>query len=628
VTGIRPFDSRKSEENKAMLKTCFILGAGLGTRMRPLTKKLPKPLLPIGGHPLISYVMDHCLTAGIKRFIVNTHHLAASYEAAFPDHAWKGTPIIFRHERDLLDTGGGLKNIEDLLDKDEQLLVYNGDILSDISLARLLKAHRAGKKEVTLALRSSGPVQNVSLDKKGVICDIRGVLRKPGVRSVAFTGIYIVEKRFLKRLKPKKAESVVSAFLGMIRKTPGSVASVVIDEGSWDDIGNPEAYRRVLSSFPEPARPKRPAPKPRAKKPADNEKSRGGPDRQGVPSPDAPKKPVVDAGLTEDSFVRGTLGLSAGESVGISPVGRGGSDRDYFRVALPSKGRAVILMRYGDMYRENDYYASIAGFLKEQEISVPAVYAHDPQKRLILMEDLGDGDLFALRERPWRERRALYEQTLRFAAKMHALTPRQIPAGLRLMEAYDDKLYRWERNYFLENLVWNVCGITLDNTEGDALEKELAAMAGRLLKTDASLIHRDLQSQNVMIKDKKPVLIDFQGMRFGSLFYDLGSLLYDPYVNFPGEKREELLRFYYDISGTKHAWKTFRGLFVQASAQRLIQALGAYGFLGLRRGKPHFLTHIPRGLENLSEAAGKAGNLPLLKSLAGRCREALAKKVP
>jgi aminoglycoside/choline kinase family phosphotransferase len=284
-------------------------------------------------------------------------------------------------------------------------------------------------------------------------------------------------------------------------------------------------------------------------------------------------------------------------------------------------------MRYGTMYRENDYYVSIAGFLQEQGISVPAVYAHDSQKRLILMEDLGDRDLFSLRKRPWGERRVLYEQTLRIAVKMHPFTPRQIPGELHLMDGYDEKLYRWERNYFMENLVRNVCGIKLNKRESDVLETELAALAGLLLKTEPALIHRDLQSQNVMIKDKKLTIIDFQGMRFGSLFYDLGSLLYDPYVEFPNKGREELLRFYYDISGSVYSWKMFQRLFLQASAQRLMQALGAYGFLGLKRGKAHFLAYIPHGLENLSEAAGKAGNLPLLEELTGRCREALAGKV-
>ncbi len=578
-----------------MIKTCFILGAGLGTRMRPLTKRLPKPLLPIGGRPLISYVMDHCLTVGVKRFIVNTHHLAAAYEAAFPDHSWKGIPVIFRHERTLLDTGGGLKNIEDLLDDDERLLVYNGDILSDIPLEMLLAVHNAKKKEVTLALRSRGPVQNVSLDKKGVICDIRGVLSNPGVRSVAFTGIYIVERPFLKRLKPQKAESVICTFVKMIKEKPGSVASVVIDEGTWNDVGNPATYRHVSVSVPDLAYQRRQA-----------QLFRNMPD--------------------ENAFVRATLPISAAEPFEISPVGRGGSDRDYFRVMMPSKKQTVILMRYGGMYKENDYYASIAGFLKEQGISVPEIYRHDPQKRLILMEDLGNTDLYSLRERPWRERRTLYEQTLRIVAKMHPIRQGQIPVGLRLMEAYDEKLYRWERNYFIENLVRNVCGITLDETESNALEKELGALAGRLLKAGVSLIHRDLQSQNVMIKDKKPVLIDFQGMRFGSLFYDLASLLYDPYVKFPGKKREDLLRFYFDISGQAYSWKSFQNLFVQGSAQRLMQALGAYGFLGLRRGKPHFLSYIPRGLENLYEVTAMAGNLRLLNELTGRCREVIAMK--
>ena len=70
--------------------------------------------------------MDHCLAAGIERFIVNTHHCAAAYDDAFPRGHWRGAPILFRHEPVLLDTAGGLKNIEDLLDPEEKILVYNG----------------------------------------------------------------------------------------------------------------------------------------------------------------------------------------------------------------------------------------------------------------------------------------------------------------------------------------------------------------------------------------------------------------------------------------------------------------------------------------------------------------------
>jgi len=109
-------------------KTAFILAAGLGTRLRPLTERLPKPLLEIGGRPIITHVMDHLLKVGVDRFIVNIHHLPEVYSETFPERRWRGAPIAFRHEPVLLDTAGGLKNIEDLLEEDEAILCYNGDI--------------------------------------------------------------------------------------------------------------------------------------------------------------------------------------------------------------------------------------------------------------------------------------------------------------------------------------------------------------------------------------------------------------------------------------------------------------------------------------------------------------------
>ena len=90
------------------------------------------------GRPLITYAMDHLLAVGVERFIVNTHHCAAAYEKAFPENSWQGSPIQFRFEPILLNTGGGLKNIEDLLENDPALWIYNGDILTDIPLTHLL----------------------------------------------------------------------------------------------------------------------------------------------------------------------------------------------------------------------------------------------------------------------------------------------------------------------------------------------------------------------------------------------------------------------------------------------------------------------------------------------------------
>ncbi|MGO9139814.1 MAG: nucleotidyltransferase family protein [Syntrophales bacterium] len=230
---------------KSSIRTSFILGAGLGTRLRPLTDSCPKPLLSVGGRPMITHAMDHLISVGIKRFIINTHYLAGAYDKIFPDRQWQGIPIIFRYEPVLLDTAGGIKNIEDLLDGDETILIYNGDTFTDLPLAHLIDAHYAEKKEVTLALRSSGSPLNVNLNAKGDICDLRHTLGDNGVRSCLFTGIYIVEKNFLRRLKAGRKESVIPILIAMIKEQPGSVAGIIIDEGRWYDIGSVAEYEKI-----------------------------------------------------------------------------------------------------------------------------------------------------------------------------------------------------------------------------------------------------------------------------------------------------------------------------------------------------------------------------------------------
>lgn len=234
---------------KRRFKTAFILGAGLGTRLRPLTEQCPKPLLPIGKKPIIAYAMDHLMAAGIERFIVNTHHRPEVYVKIFPDDQWRGAPIQFRHEPVLLDTAGGLKNIEDLLSEDEAILCYNGDILSDISLQELIADHERCRPEATLALRTAGPILNVNITEKNEICDMRHILGKQGVASCLFTGIYAVETSILKHAEKGRIESVVDLFLRRIVDRPGSIRGIITDEGQWYDIGSVDVYNAIRTDF-------------------------------------------------------------------------------------------------------------------------------------------------------------------------------------------------------------------------------------------------------------------------------------------------------------------------------------------------------------------------------------------
>jgi hypothetical protein len=338
-------------------------------------------------------------------------------------------------------------------------------------------------------------------------------------------------------------------------------------------------------------------------------------------------------------FAREALGLSASVSIELSPLEGRGSDRTFFRLKW-NRNDSAILVHYDPKRVENAYYADISVFLREIDVPAPRLIRHDPAGCLIVMEDLGDTDLWSFRKTPWETRRALYENTLTIAHRLHSFPKDDFPSGrVRLMEGFGPDLYRWERDYFKDHFIRDVCGIKLGPSFERELEAELLALADRLAGTMRSLVHRDLQSQNVMIRDGEPFLIDFQGMRFGSPFYDLGSLLCDPYANFSSRERDDLLSFYFGlwspaggilskVEGSKKDldWTTFQNHFWEASAQRLMQALGAYGFLGLKKGLNAFLEHIPAGLQNLHHAASQAESLPRLRELSTECQRAIEQK--
>lgn len=225
------------------MNKAFVLGAGLGERLRPLTEQLPKPLIPVFHRPLMTYAFDHLRASGVGEFVVNTHHIPTAYDTAFPEHRYQGCPIRFRNESPVrLETAGGIANVRDLLAGPDSFFVYNGDILTDLPLAPLIAAHALNDNVVTLALRSRGPALHIAFDEaRGVVTDIRNKLGSGNEGTHLFTGIYLVSPRFFEWLTPGKVESVIPIFLKLI-EAGHRVGAVAIDEGQWWDLGSRDAY--------------------------------------------------------------------------------------------------------------------------------------------------------------------------------------------------------------------------------------------------------------------------------------------------------------------------------------------------------------------------------------------------
>ena len=227
------------------LKTAFVLGAGLGTRLRPLTSDTPKPMLPVGGKPLIEHIFEKLTAAGFEEIIVNTHHAAEKYAQYFSSPEFRGAKLRFAHEEELLDTGGGLKNILKFLDFESGVLVYNGDIFWDGDIKKFAQFFEKTPCPAALVLRDEGANKNVEVGG-GFVKDMRSALGVKGEKSMQFTGIFACRKEFLALIKstPRKKFSTVEALLELIKNSPDSVAAYS-DNSPWTDIGTISEYEKI-----------------------------------------------------------------------------------------------------------------------------------------------------------------------------------------------------------------------------------------------------------------------------------------------------------------------------------------------------------------------------------------------
>ena len=300
------------------------------------------------------------------------------------------------------------------------------------------------------------------------------------------------------------------------------------------------------------------------------------------------------------------LSIGDFDSIQTIPVTGGGSGRTFHRVHFRPSGETFIVMQYAHDRPDNERFVPVTKYLnKYLKVAVPKLHGFDEERCLVWLEDLGGTDLWSQREQPWPLLEPLYQHTLDEVWKLHAVPEQEIPCELE--PEFSVGLYRWEQEYFYQHFLAHQS--RMKPTEIEALYESQAwkEMAEELASLPKFLVHRDFQSRNIMIYGGLVHLIDYQGLRWGRPEYDLASILLDPYVEIGSDHRGDLLR-YYHANHREDSWESFLDLYWKCAAQRLMQALGAYGNLGRNLGKTEFLESIPIALPRLRFVL-KEGNL-------------------
>lgn len=303
--------------------------------------------------------------------------------------------------------------------------------------------------------------------------------------------------------------------------------------------------------------------------------------------------------------LRTAIETRGGRLTGWQSLSGDGSDRRFIR--LPGRERSLVLLHHprppGSPVTENDSYFFIGQHLRARGLPVPEIYTYCREEGWFLLEDLGDQNLQdAVAAQPGRDSvLAWYQQAVALLVRLQVEGRLGFsPAWCFDTPVYDRQLVlERECHYFVRAFLQGYLGWEGSFQE---LEAEFAYLAQHaLVPSELYLLHRDFQSRNLMFRDGRLWLIDFQGCRLGPLPYDLAALLIDPYVALPGEWQEQLLTSYLEILQNHipvdaDAW---RAQYFYLALCRNLQILGAYGFLTRVKGKSFFARFIPPALASL-----------------------------
>jgi len=233
----------------------LVLAAGLGTRLRPLTENLPKPLLPVAGRPLVELTLDALAAIGCEAVALNLHHLGDKIRAALGT-SYRGMPLTWSEEPEILGTLGALGPLADFLGAADAVLVINGDSLCRWPLARLLRRHFTTGARVTLLLSGrADPARfggGVGTDGEGRIVSFRGggFAAGPAEHRRVFAGVHALAPDLLRRVEARPSDIITDLYEPLLAE--GVPIRSLVTSRPWHDLGTPARYLAGLQGWIQP----------------------------------------------------------------------------------------------------------------------------------------------------------------------------------------------------------------------------------------------------------------------------------------------------------------------------------------------------------------------------------------
>ena len=283
----------------------------------------------------------------------------------------------------------------------------------------------------------------------------------------------------------------------------------------------------------------------------------------------------------------------------VVPLTGDASDRKYYRLLVPDMPTRVLAVYPAAFDYATLTFVNVGELLLRMPLPVPAILGHEDDLGLLILEDLGDVTLQAhLGAAAFADHAALYRQAVSFVAVIQrrgqdlaspGYTPYQV--------AFDVEKLTWEMDFFVNHFLESYRGAQISAAERTALRGAFVPIIEELAAEPRVLCHRDYHSRNLMLKEGRLYIIDFQDARLGPDTYDLVSLLRDSYVDISERAVEDLIAYFLAVVGAADREREFRRRFDLMALQRNLKALGTFGYQTAVRQNPVYIQYIPRTIK-------------------------------